>query len=251
MRGRGRQDDAPGHEAHGEGPDGAAPTPEWDEARPTGQGQQHPVALGRDETGEHHAHRRSDHGGVQVQSEGQQERHGEHARGARRIGERRRQLPESTRVLGQRGDVPQHAGQSRHGRDRRDDHHGQGDPPAVAVVQRLDHDEGSEETEERGTEREEGRGMVNENRADHPPHGQRADGQRDDRGRPVLEADQGHDGDDRRHDGHAERIGGVEATLAVHRGGQHADHEGGQRRGAARLALRRISGRSRRARRRS
>ena len=72
--------------------------------------------------------------------------------------------------------------------------------------------------------------MVHENRADHPPEGEPADGQRDDRGRPVLEADQGHDGDDRRHDGDAERIGGVEATLAVDRGGQHADHEGGQRR---------------------
>ena len=70
----------------------------------------------------------------------------------------------------------------------------------------------------------------------------RADGQRDDCGCPVLEADQGHDGDDPRHDGHAEGVGGVEAALAVDRGGQHADHESGQRRCAARFALRRISG---------
>jgi hypothetical protein len=237
VRRRGRHHDASRQRTHGQGPGGAAPAPEWDEARSARHGQQHPVALRRDQRREHQAQCDADHRRVEVQAERQHERDGEHSGGTGGVGERSGQLPEAARVLCQRGDAPHH----RHQPDRRgdggDDHHRKGDAPPVAIVECPDHHEGTQEPEERGAEREERGGVVGENRPDHPPDREPAHGERDGRGRTVLEAEQRQDGDDARHHGHAERIGRVEGPFPVDRGGHHADDEGRHGGCAARLGV--------------
>ena len=191
-RGRHHHDDT-GQPAHGQRPPRRPPAPGRNDKGTRGQGEQGPMALRPDE-GRHQETQRSAHErSAQIERQAENERHREQRRRRPGKGERRRQLPERTNVLGQRTDLPEHTNHAEGRRDRSDRDKSERDARAVVIVESLDHQIGGEKAEHGRTERQEGGRSMHRLGPHEPPQRQSAEGHGRCDGQPVPEADQRDD----------------------------------------------------------